>query len=161
MIDPEAPGNRMVSYPYTKFMCAVMDVDQAASVLMMSLAEARRQGVAEDKIVYLHGCADTIEKEILKRPELHRSPAMNEMGRALTASANVILDRIAYKDIYSCFPVAVSVVARELGFNAVCARQHTPTYACMQHGCRFTDMTNSIVGMVCTCARSYRLTAPS
>lgn len=124
----------MVSFPYTKFMCAVMDVDQAASVIVMSLAEARRQGVAEDKLVYLHGCADTIEKEILKRPELHRSPAMHEMGKVLTASANIPLEQVAHKDIYSCFPVAVSVVARELGFEATDGKELTLTGGLPFHG---------------------------
>ena len=39
LIAPTA-GNRMVAYPYPKFACAVMDVDQAAAVLIMSEAEA-------------------------------------------------------------------------------------------------------------------------
>lgn len=134
MIDPEAPGNRMVSFPYTKYMCAVMDVDQSAAVIMMSLAEARRQKVAEDKLVFLHSCADTIEKEILKRPELHCSPAMAEMGRELTASANIELEQISFKDIYSCFPVTVSVVARELGFDATDGTQLTQTGGLPFHG---------------------------
>lgn len=63
--DPKSTGNRWVGYPYTKYMCAVMNVDQAAGVLMMSLAEARRRGVAPERLVYLHGCADTVEKPIL------------------------------------------------------------------------------------------------
>lgn len=134
MIDPASAGNRMVSLPYTKYMCAIMDVDQSAAVIMMSLAEARRCGVAEERLVYLHGCAETIEKEILKRPELHRSPAMKEMGRALTSSANITLDQIGYKDIYSCFPVAVSVVARELGFEATDGHQLTLTGGLPFHG---------------------------
>jgi acetyl-CoA C-acetyltransferase len=39
-----ARGNRIVSTPYTKRMMSMDRVDQAAGVLMMSVAEARRRG---------------------------------------------------------------------------------------------------------------------
>ena len=41
-----------------------MNIDQSASVLLMSVAEAKRCGIAENKWIYLHGCADTVEKEV-------------------------------------------------------------------------------------------------
>lgn len=59
---------------------------------------------------------------------------MHEMGRALTAAANIGLDQIAHKDIYSCFPVAVSVVARELGFDATDGKELTQTGGLPFHG---------------------------
>ena len=49
---------------------------------------------------------------------------MAEMGRQLLAQTGEYLGgdlsraRVQHKDIYSCFPVAVSVVARELGIGA-------------------------------------------
>ena len=64
---PSSDGNRYVGFPYTKYHCAVMNVDQSASVIVASLGEARRRGVSAEKLVYLHGCADTVEKEALKR----------------------------------------------------------------------------------------------
>jgi acetyl-CoA C-acetyltransferase len=134
MADPTSHGNRWVAFPYTKYMCAVMNVDQAAAVLMMSRAEAQRRGVAADRLLYLHGCADTVEKSILQRPHLHRSPAMAEMGRQLVSHANVMLSSIEFKDIYSCFPVAVSVVANELGFESNDGTRLTCTGGLPYHG---------------------------
>jgi len=127
--------NRWVGYPYTKYMVAAPTVDMAASVILMSVAEARRRGIAEEKMIYLHGCADTIEKEILKRPELHRSPAMHSMGQQLAAAANVDLQSdIKFKDIYSCFPVAVSVLAQEFGLPCEDGRDFTLTGGLPYHG---------------------------
>ena len=44
-------------------MNAVMDVDQSASVLVMSEAEAERHGIPREKWVYLHGSADTYDSD--------------------------------------------------------------------------------------------------
>lgn len=64
MANPKSKGNRYVGYPYTKYLCAIMNVDQSASSLVMSVAEARRMGVPKNRWIYLHGCADTKEKEV-------------------------------------------------------------------------------------------------
>ena len=135
MANPTSAGNRWVGYPYTKYHCAVMNVDQSASCLLMSVAEAKRRQIPSSKWVYLHGCADTIEKEILKRPNLHRSPAMELMGRELSKAARVnIAKDVVHRDIYSCFPVAVSIVARELGFSATNGKELTLTGGLPFHG---------------------------
>mmetsp|Transcript_7452 Transcript_7452/g.9733 ORF Transcript_7452/g.9733 Transcript_7452/m.9733 type:complete len:161 (-) Transcript_7452:342-824(-) len=94
-----------------------MNVDQSASILLMSLAQARREGIEESKLIFIHGTADTTEKETLARPELHRSPAARVLGQELERSAGIDLKQVRYKDIYSCFPIAVSVVAIELGLD--------------------------------------------
>ena len=47
--------NRMVAYPYTKLMTAIMDVDMAAGLLLASAAKADALGVPEEKRVYLRG----------------------------------------------------------------------------------------------------------
>lgn len=112
--------NRAVTYPgYPKYMNSVMDVDQAAAVLLTTVGEARRLGVPESRWVYLHGSADCTEEpaSILARPDLHRSHALAAIGKELVASAGVSLDKVELFDIYSCFPVAVEVACRELGLG--------------------------------------------
>uniref|UniRef100_A0A6S8F9P6 Thiolase-like protein type 1 additional C-terminal domain-containing protein n=1 Tax=Aplanochytrium stocchinoi TaxID=215587 RepID=A0A6S8F9P6_9STRA len=132
---PNSRGNKWVGYPYTKYHCAVMNVDQSASVIIMSEAEAMRRGISKSKWIYLHGCADTIEKMTLRRPQLHRSPAMRIMGREVAKASNIgSMDMIKYKDIYSCFPIAVSVVARELGFDPKDGTKLTLTGGLPYHG---------------------------
>ncbi|MEO8927161.1 MAG: acetyl-CoA acetyltransferase, partial [Caulobacteraceae bacterium] len=45
--------NRMVGYPYPKYLNAVMRVDQSAAVLIASAGKARELGVPQDQWVYL------------------------------------------------------------------------------------------------------------
>mmetsp|Transcript_4941 Transcript_4941/g.5631 ORF Transcript_4941/g.5631 Transcript_4941/m.5631 type:complete len:263 (+) Transcript_4941:2-790(+) len=101
----------------------------------MSEAQALRVGIPASKWVYLHGCADTYEKELLKRPKLHRSPAMKIMGEELEKSSNLNLVRdIKYRDIYSCFPIAVSVLTNELGIVGKHGSDLTLTGGLPYHG---------------------------
>lgn len=115
IMDPTSPGNRWVGFPYTKFHCSFLNVDQGAACIIMSLAEAQRRGVPEAKLVFLHGCAEAYEQDILKRTELHRSHAMRLMGEAGLKMAGLAAAQIQHFDIYSCFPCAVQIMTRELG----------------------------------------------
>ena len=134
MMNPGSAGNRWVAFPYTKFHCAVMNVNQGASAIVMSAAEAQRRGVPSSKVIYLHGAAETVEKEILQRPNLHRSPAMHRMGTELFSNANVSAKQLTYKNLYSCFPVAVSVVVDELGLEYQDGSNLTMTGGLPYHG---------------------------
>ncbi|HEX6311002.1 MAG TPA: acetyl-CoA synthetase, partial [Acidimicrobiia bacterium] len=49
------PDNRMVGYPYTKYMVSIMDVDMAAAVMLASHETADALGVPPDRRVYLRG----------------------------------------------------------------------------------------------------------
>jgi len=50
-------SNRMVAHPYNKLMCSIMDVNQAASVIVMSDERALQLGIPKDRWVYIHGAA--------------------------------------------------------------------------------------------------------
>lgn len=115
--------NRIVGYPYPKYMNAVMDVDQASAVVLMSVAEARRLGVDESKWVYLHGTADAYEYPLTtaERKDLFRCYGMQAVGRQVASSANVTMDKISHFDIYSCFPAAVQVAVKVCGPCKKCA----------------------------------------
>ncbi|WP_411287508.1 acetyl-CoA acetyltransferase [Phenylobacterium sp.] len=108
--------NRMVGFPYTKLLNAIMEVDQSAGVILASEAKARELGVPEDKWVYLHGCADAADLwNPIDRQDYHSSPAMRLTGQQALEMAGVGLDAIDLIDLYSCFPVAVEIGAEELG----------------------------------------------
>jgi acetyl-CoA C-acetyltransferase len=47
------PSNRMIAFPYPKLMNAIIEVDQAAAVLMTSVGAARALGIPSDRWVYL------------------------------------------------------------------------------------------------------------
>ena len=52
------PDNRYVGFPYTKYMNAIIRVNQSAALLLTSESRARQLGIEESRWVYLHGCAD-------------------------------------------------------------------------------------------------------
>lgn len=112
----EAPDNRMVGFPYTKYLNAIIQVDQAAALIMCSSAKADALGVPAEKRVYLHGCSDAHELwNPLDRVNYHTAPAIAAAGReALDMAGRSIADIDAF-DIYSCFPVAVEVACDALG----------------------------------------------
>ena len=120
--------NRLVGYPYPKYMNSVIRVDQAAAVLMTSVGKAREMGIDESKWVYLHGCAEANDIwNPIERPELHRSHAMKGMAELALDMAGWQVSDIDYFDLYSCFPVAVEVACREMGIDEDDPRPFTVT----------------------------------
>jgi acetyl-CoA C-acetyltransferase len=111
-----SPSNRYVGFPYTKYLNSVIRVNQAAAVIMTSVARARELGVPEDRMVYLHGCGDAHDIwNVTERVDFASSPAVRTIGRkALAMAAKTIAD-MDYFDIYSCFPSAVQIACDELG----------------------------------------------
>ncbi|MBX3483525.1 acetyl-CoA acetyltransferase [Phenylobacterium sp.] len=120
--------NRMIGFPYPKFLNAIMEVDQSAGVLIASVAKARELGVPEDRWVYLHGCADAHDIwHVLERQDFHSSPAMRLTGRRAFEMAGIGPDDLGHIDLYSCFPSAVQVGAEELGLSLDDPRGFTVT----------------------------------
>ena len=122
------PANRMIGFPYPKFLNAIMDVDQSAGVLITSLARARELGVAEDRMVFLHGCADANDIwNPIERQDFHSSPAMRLTGEQALDMAGISVAEVAAFDLYSCFPSAVQVGAESLGLSLEDPRGFTVT----------------------------------
>jgi acetyl-CoA C-acetyltransferase len=110
--------NRMVGFPYPKYLNAIIQVDQSAGVIMASYEHAKSLGIADDKMVFLHGCADTTEKwNVLDRVDYHSSPAMAVGIKEAFAMAGKLPQNMDFFDLYSCFPIAVRMAARELGLQ--------------------------------------------
>ncbi len=108
--------NRMISYPYPKYLNAIMEVDQSAAVLICSVRKARELGVPEDRWVFLHGCADAADLWYpMDRQDFHSSPAIRLTGERAFEMAGIGLADIDIIDLYSCFPSAVQVAAEEFG----------------------------------------------
>jgi acetyl-CoA C-acetyltransferase len=107
--------NRVISSPYPRFLVSRDLVNQGAALLLTSVGEARRLGIAEDKLVYLAGHADVHEPYLLERPELSTAPSAGAAIRHALQVADTTLEAIGWFDLYSCFPVAVSNVLDDLG----------------------------------------------
>ena len=96
-----------------KRMCANIDVDQAAALLLCSYEAARAAGVADDRMVFLHAAAEAHDHYFFtERDTLTRSPAIARGAPTRSAPPASALDDVAHFDLYSCFPSAVQVAAR-------------------------------------------------
>jgi acetyl-CoA C-acetyltransferase len=110
--------NRLVGYPYTKYMVSIMDVDMAAALVIASHEKADALGVPPDKRVYLRGWAYGNDPwYIAEHPELWRSEAMKQVSRAALGMAGADVDDVAHIDLYSCFASSVLFARDALGFK--------------------------------------------
>jgi acetyl-CoA C-acetyltransferase len=112
------PDNRIVGFPYTKFMNSNNNVEQGAAVIVCSAGAARSAGVPSDRWVFVHAGADAHDHWfITQRHDLHSSPAMRLAGGRALELAGVGPEDLAHVDLYSCFPSAVQIAAAELGLG--------------------------------------------
>ncbi len=110
--------NRYIGYPYTKYMNAIIDVDQGAALLMTSVAEARRLRIPEERWVYVRGCGDATDHwYVSDRVHYHTSPAIRASGARALGMAGATIDDITHFDLYSCFPSAVEITRDMLGIR--------------------------------------------
>ena len=110
------PDNRMVAYPYTKLMTAIMDVDMAAALVLASAERADALGVPEARRVYLRGWGYAEDPpHVAGHPELWRSPAMAAAARHALEGAGIGADDVAHLDLYSCFASSVCFALDALG----------------------------------------------
>ena len=121
-------ANRYIAFPYPKYMNSIIDVDQAAALLVTSAGEARRLGVPEDRWVYLWGCGDAYDHWFVsERVNYHSSPAIRAASQRALSMAGVTIDDVALFDLYSCFPCAVEITRDALGIAEGDARSLTVT----------------------------------
>jgi len=140
--------NRMVGWPYTKYMNAMNQVNQSAAILLTSVGYAKEMGVPKDRWIYLHGCSDVNEKwHVSNRVNYHSSPAIRRLGERAFNMAGKTVDDMDYFDLYSCFPVAVEMARDELGIRKDDPRSLTVTGGLPYHGGAGSYVINAIVTM--------------
>jgi acetyl-CoA C-acetyltransferase len=122
--DPVAPAflehpsakNPMLAAPYTKWHCSQWNVDQAAGFVLCSTEAADRAGVPRDRRIYPLGMAESNHMlAVSKRADLHRAPAVRIGAEHIADLTGIDVATTDLVDLYSCFPVAVRIQARELG----------------------------------------------
>ena len=113
-----SPTNRMVGFPYTKVMNANNAVEQAAAFVVCSVERARDLGISTDRWVFPWSGTDAHEHWYMShRQSLAEAPAIRLAGRAALDLAGVGVDDLAHVDVYSCFPSAVQIAAKEIGLG--------------------------------------------
>ncbi|MEQ4718918.1 acetyl-CoA synthetase [Nonomuraea sp. B19D2] len=123
-----ARGDRFVGWPYTRNTVAVLEVDQAAAVVLASTRLADRLGVPAERRVYLRGWAygeDTWE--VGARPALGASEAIGKVAEAAFLRAGLGLDDMDALDVYSCFAVALRQACDAIGLDPLDPRGLTVT----------------------------------
>jgi acetyl-CoA C-acetyltransferase len=111
-----AVDNKTIAHPYTRLMSANAYIDQGAAFIVTSVAKAKALGIAPERWVYLHGCADAHDHwHVTERRDLHSSPAMQRVFAQALSMAGCSLADIGAFDIYSCFASAVEVACDALG----------------------------------------------
>jgi acetyl-CoA C-acetyltransferase len=140
------PSNRMVGYPYTKYMVSIMDVDMAGALVLTSHEAADALGVPADRRVYLRGwCYATDPVYVAEHPELWRSPALAHAADTALGMAGAGIDDVAHLDLYSCFASSVNFARDALGITAEDPRPLTVTGGLPDHGGAGSDyLTHSI-----------------
>jgi acetyl-CoA C-acetyltransferase len=118
-ITTPSPDNRLIAWPYTKLMVANPTVNMGGALLITSLARARAAGIAEERLVHIHGGASAEEPpDYLIRDQFVESHAQNAVLGAvldMVGGDGRAFDAI---ELYSCFPVVPKMARRTLGLGA-------------------------------------------
>lgn len=110
------PENRVVAFPYTKRMNAIMSVNQGAALVVTSEAAADRLGLRRDGRVWPRAGVDVTEQWfMLERRDLVTLPGVEAAGAALLETMGARIADVDVLDLYSCFPIAPRLVAAMLG----------------------------------------------
>ena len=119
--------NRLINWPYPKLMVANPSVNQAAAILVTSLAVARAAGVPEEEIIHIWGGAAAKEPEdYLQRDSYAHSTAQAATLEKAIEIAGGDPAKLDWIELYSCFPVVPKMALRTLGLDPT---EKAPTVA--------------------------------
>ena len=115
-ITTPTPTNRMIAFPYTKYLNAVLNTDQAAGFFVCSVEAAKSLGVPRERWLYWWGGGKAQEEAWFpsSRPDFAECPAMLDAHTAALDNAGVTVEQIDRFDFYSCFPVAVEMALKNM-----------------------------------------------
>jgi acetyl-CoA C-acetyltransferase len=104
---------------YALIESAVRARQGATGLILTSARAARDAGVPKERWVFIRAGAQAQEEwHVSERPELSASRRSRALGESALHHCGPAIDEIAYIDLYSCFPSAVQVAARELRLPA-------------------------------------------
>lgn len=110
--------NKMLAFPYTKFHNSQWNVDQAGALLFCSVAKAQALGIPREKWVFpLASTESNYMVNTSQRADLAGSAGARLAGSRALELSGVSADQLDLLEMYSCFPSAVQIYARELGID--------------------------------------------
>lgn len=111
----ENEGNYPLTDIYRKWHVAQDAVDLGGAIILTSAGKAGEMGVADDRMVYLVGAAETKEPPYSERADLANPLALDHALHSALGQAGFAPTDLGPVDIYSCFPVAVFAAVDSLG----------------------------------------------
>ena len=109
-------ANRMVSWPYTKAMCANNTVDHGGALILTTHERAEALGVPADHRVYLRDLVTAADSDtFLTRADVAR--ARPRQRRRCAPGALGDLATLDHIDLYGCFPSMVAYTAEAMGLD--------------------------------------------
>jgi acetyl-CoA C-acetyltransferase len=145
------PANRLIDYPYTKLMVANPSVNQAAAIIVTSLAKARALGVPEANLIHIWGGAAASEPaDYLYRDRYDHSTAQAAALDGAVAVAGGDPKAFDRLEFYSCFPVVPKLALKHLGLQG---RAPTVTGGLTFFG---GPLNNYMSHAICAMARTLR-----
>ena len=117
-IETVTESNRLVGFPYTKYLNSMIRVNMGSAIVIMSEKLSNELKIPKNKKIYIHGsCILNDVWNVSKRPKLDESPAIRKCGSEVLSQADISISDISYFDIYSCFPSAVQIALKELNID--------------------------------------------
>lgn len=145
--------NRLVAYPYTKSVVAIMDVDLMGALILASPEAADAMGIAPDRRVSVRGTGSADDPVyVAEHPDLSTSPGLAAAIAQARSNSGVDIDDIARFDLYSCFPASVHFTLDALGIDIGDDRPFTVT-----GGLPYAGGPGSAYGLLSIAAMADRL----
>jgi acetyl-CoA C-acetyltransferase len=121
-------SNRWICFPYPKLMNAIIAVDMAAALVLMSDAEAERRGIPVGRrVAFLAGASALDPWTLTERRQFSRSAGCAAAARAALEHGGLDIADVDLFDLYSCFPSAVELAMDALGLESDDPRPLTVT----------------------------------
>jgi acetyl-CoA C-acetyltransferase len=108
--------NPMQAFPYTRLHCATWNVDQAAALLICSVAKAQALGIPQSQWIFAAASSESNHMvPVSARADLAACVGARLAGHAALAAAGITASQLDWVELYSCFPIAIEAYAQELG----------------------------------------------
>ncbi len=147
--------NTMLAFPYTKLHCSQWNVDQSAAFIVCSYERAIELGVGSDRFVFPRAIVESnYMAPLVRRAEMHRSPAVARVGASLADALQRPLDSVEVLDLYSCFPAAVRMQIEEFGITTEAHNALTITGGMTFGGGPLNNYTFQSIAKLCSQLRT-------
>ena len=93
-------------------------VDQGAALIVTSTDFAKHLGIPEERWIYPLAATEAWDHLcVSERDNLYSSPAIRLAASSLFEQTGLGIEDLEFVDLYSCFPSAVQIAAREIGLG--------------------------------------------